>query len=88
MRNGNSRPLKHLAFVIRTIGILNLLRHCLHLVDIVRYTDKVPPSDTVERVTCRAYLPVYCNSGANQRPPEPQSSLRSYLGSRVGCLRG
>lgn len=54
------RPLEHLSLVVGSIGVFNLLGHGLGLVDSVRHTDQVTPSDSVERVTCGTNFSVDC----------------------------
>ena len=53
-----SGTLEHLAVVVRTVLVLDLLRHCARLVRGVRHTDEVAPCDAVEGVACRADLAV------------------------------
>lgn len=51
--------LEHLPLVVRTVRVLDLLRHRARLVDGVGYADEVTPGDTVERVARRTHLAVY-----------------------------
>ena len=60
-----ARALEHFALVVRTILVLNLLRHGLDLVDGVRDTDKIAPGNAVERVAGSANLAVHLVSSPN-----------------------
>lgn len=51
-----ARALEHLAFVVGTIGVLDLLGHRLDLIRGVRDTDQITPGDAVERVARGADL--------------------------------
>lgn len=77
IEGANSRSLEHFSLVIGSILVLDLLSHRLDLIDSVRDTDEVSPSDTVERVACGADLTVdyKCISAFSPFP------LPSFLGS-------
>jgi hypothetical protein len=60
------RSLKHFSLVVGSIRVLDFLGHCLDFIHRVRDTDQVSPCDSIQRVTCRADLPVnYSPSAAN-----------------------
>lgn len=54
----HSRSLEHLSLVVGSVGVLDLLGHGLDLVNGVRDTDQVSPSDSVQRVTSGTHFPV------------------------------
>ena len=60
-----SRALEHLALVVGTVSVLNLLGHRPRLIRGVRNTDEGTPGNTVERVACRAHFTVNLVSATN-----------------------
>ena len=60
-----TRALEHLAFVVRTILVLNIRRHSLHLIHRVRHTHQVAPRNAVQRVAGTAHLLVHLEAAAD-----------------------
>ena len=60
-----ARALEHFALVVRTILVLNLLRHGLDLVDGVRDADKIAPGNAVQRMAGGANFTVDLVSSPN-----------------------
>jgi hypothetical protein len=60
-----SWSLEHLSLVVRPVGVFDFLRHSLHLVDGVGDTDKVPPRNSVKRMTCCTHFTVDLVSSTN-----------------------